>query len=144
MTHWERIEPLVNSSGLTMKQLAAIAKVVPSAVNKWKAGAQIRFASLLRIADYFGVPIDSLGNAEVNIVRQYQNSVRESSVQQPSAEDLKARIADLERQLERANETIASQARTIEAMQGRAAAVPAAGARSGGTASKPADRRAAG
>ena len=50
---------------MTMKQVADIAKVVPSAVNKWKAGAQIRFSSLLRLADYFGVPVESFASGDV-------------------------------------------------------------------------------
>ncbi|MDD2348286.1 MAG: helix-turn-helix transcriptional regulator [Kiritimatiellae bacterium] len=77
MTQWERLEPLVKSSGLTMKQVADIAKVVPSAVNKWKAGAQIRFASLLRLADYFGVPVESLGPADVTLVNKYWEHTRD-------------------------------------------------------------------
>lgn len=85
----------------------------------------------------------TMQQADVTVV----DSIREPSnsfLKPQTFESMAARIVELERQLERANETIASQARTIEAMQGRASAVPAAGVRYGGTASKASERRAAG
>lgn len=86
---------------------------------------------------------DQLVTMRQDIVTSCENqSIAEPADLAPNNSYL-ARIADLERQLERANETIASQARTIEAMQGRAIAVPASGARSGVTASKQAERRGA-
>lgn len=59
-----------------------------------------------------------------------ENSPGEYTVNDRPA--LLAKMSDLERQLERANDTIAAQARTIESMQrGRAPAVPVSTAESG-------------
>lgn len=60
MTPWERIFRLMHSNGVSSKQLAEIAGVVPSSVTKWKNGASIRNDSLQRIALHFGKSVDYL------------------------------------------------------------------------------------
>lgn len=57
---WRKIEALMTSTGMSAKDLAEIAGVVPSAVVKWKRGAEIGTSSLLRIANHFGKSLDDL------------------------------------------------------------------------------------
>lgn len=57
---WDRVKALMEKNGLTSKDIAAIAGVVPSAITKWKAGSSIRSNALRRIAVYFGVSSDWL------------------------------------------------------------------------------------
>jgi transcriptional regulator with XRE-family HTH domain len=77
-----------------------------------------------RIAAELGVSLDWLVSGKGGTVVQacgIREEPRPATCPQCEAKDI--RIAGLERQMERANETIASQARTIEAMQGRSPAV---------------------
>lgn len=60
MRAWTQIERLMAERGLTGADVARIAGVVPSAVTRWKAGAQIRLDTLSRIAQHFGVSVDAL------------------------------------------------------------------------------------
>ena len=57
---WDKVKMLMDKNGLTSKEVAAIAGVVPSAITKWKAGASIRTDALQRIAVHFGVSSDWL------------------------------------------------------------------------------------
>lgn len=57
---WDRVKILMDKNGLTSKEIAAIAGVVPSSITKWKAGASIRTDALMRIAIHFGVSSDWL------------------------------------------------------------------------------------
>jgi transcriptional regulator with XRE-family HTH domain len=57
---WDKIKQLMDKDGLTSKEVADIAGVVPSAITKWKAGASIRTDALQRIAVHFGVSSDWL------------------------------------------------------------------------------------
>jgi transcriptional regulator with XRE-family HTH domain len=60
---WDKVKTLMEKNGLTSKEIAAIAGVVPSAITKWKAGSSIRTDALQRIAVHFGVSSDwLLGN----------------------------------------------------------------------------------
>lgn len=60
---WDRVRELMEKNGLTSKDIAAIAGVVPSAITKWKAGSSIRSTALRRLAVYFGVSSDWLMSA---------------------------------------------------------------------------------
>ena len=60
MNSWQRIQSLMEKTGISSRELAKIAGVVPSAVTKWKAGSSIRNAALSRIAIHFGVSTDWL------------------------------------------------------------------------------------
>ena len=57
---WDRILSLMHRENLTAKDLAAISKVVPSAVAKWKNGGSIGSDKLQRIANHFGESVDWL------------------------------------------------------------------------------------
>jgi len=72
---------------------------------------------------------DQIVTMQQDIVTTTPDQPNGVSLRPISVDSAAARIADLERQLERANETIASQARTIEAMQqGRTSVAPVSGA----------------
>lgn len=72
---WDKIKQLMDKDGLTSKEVAAIAGVVPSAITKWKAGASIRTDALHRIAVHFGVSSDwLLGASTAPPVEAIQNN----------------------------------------------------------------------
>lgn len=112
---FSRLDYQRKKRGETLVDVARIVGISGPAIHAWKKGSLPTPDKLHLLASHYGVSVEWLLTGNNSAVEQ-----REASVINDLS-SAKARIGDLERQLERANETIASQARTIEAMQqGRA------------------------
>ena len=63
---WENYLRLCNSVGKAPSAVAVEIGLSDAAPTGWKNGAIPRQAALRKIADYFGVPVDTLMNGETN------------------------------------------------------------------------------
>lgn len=57
---WENFNRLCNEKGVTPNRAAKEIGIPSGSVTDWKNGRQPRSATVLRIADYFGVPSTAL------------------------------------------------------------------------------------
>lgn len=103
--------------GLSLAELAGLAGIGKSTLGNYEQGktamSEAKIKTLAICLKTTPEDIDRF--TDDSTISQVRVGRRVESCQICPSKD--ARITDLERQLERANETIASQARTIEAMQ---------------------------
>lgn len=137
----DRLRRARMSAGLNGKTLAGMAGIAPAYLTQLEKGKRSPSPDLLiKLASVLRVDIESFGD-EVN--NGSDRAVREECgfYMADTVQELKSRIATLERELDQAREVIHNQ--SVALAQGRAIAAPAAGVRSGVTASKQAERRGA-
>lgn len=125
--------------GVTLADLSKTTGLSIATIGNFETGARgIGAESLDKVAQALGVSVAEIlhEHARLDAVKEECGLYMADTVQ-----ELKSRIATLERELDQAREVIHNQ--SVALAQGRAIAAPAAGVRSGVTASKQAERRGA-
>lgn len=91
---FDAIQTLMNTNGVSKKELAAIAGVQPSSVTKWVSGGAIRLKYLHKIAQYFNVETQQILAGSLT-VKQSEKNV-----------DWKVRALEAERKLAAVNDSL--------------------------------------
>lgn len=86
----ERISHLRKEAGVTQEELATVVGVSAQAVSKWENGGTPDIELLPKIADYFGVTVDSLFGRKASGAQQLQEALRGSFLSLPKEERVQA------------------------------------------------------
>jgi transcriptional regulator with XRE-family HTH domain len=73
---WEKYTALCAQQGASPNSVAKSLSIASGTVTKWKNGSVPQNATLKKIADYFGVTVESLTEASVNVTVDVQGTAQ--------------------------------------------------------------------
>lgn len=138
MIFFGRLDLLRRKRGEALTDIASFLGISGPAIHSWKKGGLPKPDKLHLLAEHYGTTVEWLLSGKGTMSAE-QAEARPPPC--PHCAALNRRVEELEAKLNTAYETINNQSKALA--QGRAIAAPAAGVRSGVTASKQAERRGA-